>query len=225
MALDAPLDHGTVVAAQVALMPQQVSTILTNYMILGKYITATGSTYDSSVSCGAGTTSGSGQNTCNTIPSGYHATTTSATPQPCPDGFYSTGASTSYKCVVCPAGYYCSSGNVTPTQITGNIYYQTQGKSYKSSVPPGHYRNGNSLPPIPCASKGYYWVAASGSCTICAVGYACPSSTMTTQVPCPSGFYSDAQGQYECSSCPAGKYCSTASSQIDCAAGSYSLGF
>jgi hypothetical protein len=80
------------------------------------------------------------------------------------------------------------------------------------------------MPPVPCAGSGYYWVASSGSCTICSVGYACPSSTMTSQIACPTGFYSDTQGQSECTPCEAGKYC-TSSGSYDCSAGYYSFGY
>jgi len=61
-------------------------------------------------------------------------------------------------------------------------YYALGGTGYKSRPDPGYVRNGASLPPKACAASGYYWNDAWGGayCTICSVGYACPSSQLTS---------------------------------------------
>lgn len=60
------------------------------------------------------------------------------------------------------------------------------------------------------------------SCTVCIAGYACPSTTSNTMMPCPSGYYSIG-GQSSCTLCPTGSYCpSRTSSPLDCPMGTFS---
>lgn len=176
--------------------------------------------------------------TCRTCPAGYYCPSGSFRPTPCSIGTYSssTGISSS-SCTACPAGYSCPYLAMT---INGVPCW------------PGHYCPSSTTFPNsnPCSTGKYTDrtdASASTDCTNCPAawacvtagtsearipkvhcteGYYCPgSSAVASDNPCPAGTYSNLRylsGQSDCTDCPAGSSCVSASVRPDyCKAGHY----
>ena len=63
------------------------------------------------------------------------------------------------------------------------------------------------------------------NCSICPLGFKCPSLGLNTPTQCSVGEYQDEKGMSSCKDCIAGKYCNdTKSSGVLCQPGLYSLG-
>ena len=69
-------------------------------------------------------------------------------------------------------------------------------------------------------SSGYYSPLGQYSCTQCTPGYYCPLER-NINVPCPTGYYQNSNGQTSCIICPVGKYCNNGG-QYNCPARQYS---
>ncbi|KAK2153848.1 hypothetical protein LSH36_283g03001 [Paralvinella palmiformis] len=190
--------------------------------------------------------------------SGYYCPEGSTDPQPCPGGYYCPLISLSSPYAQCTAGYYCHSKATTATPTdgsTGDIcpagFYCEQGSEWPISCQPGTYGpslgNKNQTDCIPCDygqyCGDYNLTTTSGNCSRgfycpkgqrspnpypCPVGHFCPENTYEP-VLCPSGYYQDVIGQWDCKPCPAGYYCDnsygvvTVNDTILCPPGYYCL--
>ncbi|OQR94999.1 hypothetical protein ACHHYP_00649 [Achlya hypogyna] len=187
------------------------------------------------VPCGVGKMSPMGSFSCQTCPAGFFcgSNTTATELLPTSAGSWDLRGSLFGRCYngtycppsmsyeptldtnACPLGYYC------PMAVPAPIY-----------CPAGTFNNvtgQDSLADCIPTPAGYYSLPASIVPTgICATGYFCPSmSTTSTQVPCPPRYFlnrTQGRSQDDCAVCPAGKYCTVASSvPIDCPRGYYCI--
>ena len=108
------------------------------------------------------------------------------------------------------AGDYCDDSDASCSQckcLPGN---SCPYKSLTSPIPcsPGSYQGNCTGSTCLECDKGYYCneTGLTAPVGICTKGYYCEAGS-SAQIPCPSGFYNNKEGQAECLECPLGTYC------------------
>ena len=142
------------------------------------------------------------------------------------------------ECTACPSGYTCPVDSTAPELCPIGTYRISAGGTIDNedldtspNIIPclpctlGHACAAPNSNPVACVS-GTYALVGFESCVVCAAGYACPSTTDSTQVRCTSGTFSDG-GAPKCTTCPRGMECpDSADSSFNsfCANGTFSDG-
>ena len=163
-------------------------------------------------------------------PIGFYCEIGSVSPQPCLAGFYNpnNGSTNSSSCIPCPPGRYCDSQGLSSYSglCSGGFFCPSGSISPTANVcPGGFYCPVGSAAPLGCpeatyaiaqgssvcidCSAGYFCTSNATSMTACPVGYYCPAKAASAS-PCPPGTYGLASlftSSYECTPCPAGKFC------------------
>eukprot|EP00466_Bigelowiella_natans_P015235 jgi/Bigna1/85198/estExt_fgenesh1_pg.C_20409 len=185
--------------------------------------------------CPTGTyTPTAGASACIACPPGKKCPDASATPESCPQGYYSTG--NAYRnCTICPAGTLsngdrsgcieCDAGKQCLDPTLGGVacttgYYSLPGKNVACTpCPAGHSCAVNAKPVI--CPRGSYSAEGNGSCSPCPAGSSCLNPAQSP-IACATGSYSTA-GDHQCHICPAGSQCSNQGiNPVQCTTG-YSL--
>ncbi|KDO27716.1 hypothetical protein SPRG_22196, partial [Saprolegnia parasitica CBS 223.65] len=185
--------------------------------------------------CGVGKSSPMASFTCQACPAGYfcgsNTTATELLPTSagtwnlrgslfgrCYNGTYCPG-SMNYEPTLetnaCPQGYYCPMATPSPVYCPAGTFNNVTGQDALADcipTPAGFFSLPASVVPTGECSPGYY----------------CPSmSTSDTQVACPPRYYlnrTQGRSQDDCAVCPAGKYCTIASTvPTDCPRGYYCI--
>ncbi|RUS80256.1 hypothetical protein EGW08_011985, partial [Elysia chlorotica] len=174
---------------------------------------------------------------------GYYCPEGSSDPIPCPGGQYCLTTELAAPTGNCSAGYYCSLRAVTQTPTDGATgdrcpagHYCEEGVASPVPCSPGTYSPsvGNTQPSdcLPCTfgeyCGDYNLTATSGNCSQgyycpqgditptsfqCTVGHYCPEHT-STPILCPSGFFQDEIGQWDCKLCPEGYFCDSSTGVV-----------
>ena len=166
-------------------------------------------------------------------PSGAYCPEGSSAPLLCAIGTFSgvEGASEASTCENCTRGTYCDADGLSaPTADVDAGYYalpgETTARPFETICPRGSYCPRGATAPTLCDSGTFASIRGLGKCSdcpsgyacargalepdICLAGYYCPArSSMTTQVPCPQGYWSNktgAQASGDCLPIPPGHY-------------------
>ena len=151
---------------------------------------------------------------------GYYSTTPGvsdpSTCQPCAAGYYCTGtAGSATTQVVCPAGSYCAQGSSVPTACPAGKFVNTTGSTSSTSCSPcpaGSYCSSPTGTIIPTPTPAGTYIGQTGAAFPCVgsdVGTCPPGGGFCTTGTnlCPLG----ATAPISVAVCPAGSYCSLAS--------------
>eukprot|EP00698_Gefionella_okellyi_P024136 TRINITY_DN8434_c0_g1_i1.p1 TRINITY_DN8434_c0_g1~~TRINITY_DN8434_c0_g1_i1.p1 ORF type:complete len:1227 (-),score=207.87 TRINITY_DN8434_c0_g1_i1:66-3644(-) len=161
----------------------------------GTYLNNTGGLSQADChNCAAGFYCPSGSSYQRVCPAGSYCVNASASPTACGSGSYSsdTGATSSAVCSSCAAGYYCPEQSSPQQKLCTAGSYCPAGVSVPVPCGPGNYNNVTGS-------------SSSSSCLVCPAGFYCLSSTTSVPAVCPAGNY-----------CPAGSL-----SPVPCGAGTY----
>ena len=97
----------------------------------------------------------------------------------CADGYERTGAA--LVCSACQEGFYCAN-------------------AVKTACPAGYYCPSGSTGPTPCPIKTYNPATGSTAdtaCLPCTAGHACPYAGLSAQITCATGYFCNANNQFE----------------------------
>ena len=133
---------------------------------------------------------------------------------PCPAGFYCAPGSF-VASDQCKPGHYCGSGTARDDQFpcAAGTYSNVQDLTLSTqctTCPAGYYCFEGTAVPRSCPPGTYSNSGANSAsqCQGCTGGNKCPPAS-PSQTPCGLGYYSESNWSF-CSVCPAGAYCSTA---------------
>ena len=164
-------------------------------------------------SCAAGTFSGTGSSSCTGCAVGkYNAQTNQASCKDCAAGMYSGVGSSS--CSSCAAGKY-QSGNTCNDCPVGR--YSISGSCI--NCPAGKYQSQTGKSTCKLCSAGMYSGVKARRCSFCPWDKWSPKGSESCKT-CAAGRYP--RDRRSCPKCFDGYYCSGASEQKQCAAGTYS---
>ena len=134
----------------------------------------------------------------------------------CNVGKFTNTSSTSPACVACLDGYSCAGGSAAPVVCSAGTYCVT----------------GSTTGAVPCAAGSFNPASLQSACQNCTVGAYCPSGSLVASL-CPLGTFNGALGKTgpgDCLPCPlintttgSATYCAVGSavSTTPCPAGSY----
>ncbi|XP_033646870.1 uncharacterized protein LOC117306372 isoform X1 [Asterias rubens] len=132
----------------------------------------------------------------------------------CTAGFFCNGSASVTDPVPCSKGHYCPEGTEVEEPCEPGTYSDREENtniSYCLSCTPGMYCEewGMELPSAEC-SRGYYCPGGQDAFKpvdlACSPGHFCEVGSWN-QTGCPSGWYQQHWGRYDCNLCPKGAYC------------------
>ena len=144
--------------------------------------------YSAPVKCPTGQFSAVGQAACSAA---------------CEAGKYTNTSSTSLACIACLGGYACAGGSAAPAVCAAGTY----------CLP------GSTTGAVPCAAGSFNPASLQSACQNCSVGAYCPSGSLVAS-SCPVGSFNEVLGKTGPSDCLPCPLINTTSSATYCAAGS-----
>ncbi|MBR3930762.1 MAG: hypothetical protein IKJ62_04255, partial [Alphaproteobacteria bacterium] len=173
----------------------------------GYYKSGSGNTSCSNCGTGHYCTGGAHRADC---PAGTYGSTvnlkTAACTGSCKAGYYCPAASTSQTQKACGGGKYSAAGAKASTDckdISGGCYGSSAATSCPNSCPDNSSSPAGSDSRDDCScNAGAGGDARTGSCTLCAPGYAKASAGNSSCSACTGATYQDGTGKTSCKSCP-----------------------
>ena len=168
--------------------------------------------------CPVGQYSHLGSASCSNCGSGNYCPEGSATPHPCPGGYYQNRVQRSV-CKSCPAGSECP-GRGASFDACAPGQYSLARQSSCTECPVGHECPDLDAEPQVCVA-GKFSEGSQTACSGCQAGFYCPDITAALRIPCPWGTYQPSSDQYACAACPTDFSC-TSDSATMCQNGKHS---